>query len=52
MPRVLAVTADEVARAAQRYLRAENRTIGWFEARSGDESLGDTDGRATIRGDS
>jgi zinc protease len=31
-PRVAAVTVDDVGRVAERYLRADNRTVGWFEA--------------------
>jgi zinc protease len=32
VPRVAAVTPDDVARVASGYLKADNRTIGWFEA--------------------
>jgi zinc protease len=31
-PRVAAVTVDDVGRVAERYLRPDNRTVGWFEA--------------------
>ncbi len=34
MARVLAVTDEDVTRVAKRYLRAENRTVGWFQAES------------------
>jgi predicted Zn-dependent peptidase len=29
--RLADVTADDVARAAQRYLAPTNRTVGWFD---------------------
>ena len=31
IPRLASVTAEQVNAAARRYLRADNRTIGWFE---------------------
>ena len=34
LARVLAVTDEDVTRVAKRYLRAENRTVGWFQAES------------------
>jgi zinc protease len=31
LPRIQAVTLDDVARVAHRYLDASNRTVGWFD---------------------
>jgi zinc protease len=31
LPRINAVTLEDVARVARRYLESSNRTVGWFE---------------------
>jgi len=31
LPRIMAVTLDDVARVARRYLDGSNRTVGWFD---------------------
>jgi zinc protease len=45
-PSVEGVTLDDVARVAGRYLRADNRTVGWFEANRAAE-VGRLEGRAS-----
>jgi zinc protease len=45
-PSVEGVTLDDVGRVAGRYLRADNRTVGWFEANRAAE-VGRLEGRAS-----